>query len=126
MSIQDRVREIITLAIKQEARKVYDDTQERCPVRSGFLKRSGSFFDTGNTVGLIYTAPYAELVNRGMKEGWHTFSSYMTSKGTRVSSYTAWQPAKPGKHFIDAPIASSKVLLSRIVLSELQRNFKVV
>jgi hypothetical protein len=126
MSFEDRVRDVITQAIKSKAKEIYDESQTNCPVKTGFLKYSGTYFDVGNLVGLMYSAPYSSIVENGQKAGWRTVASYATSSGKIVSAHTSWRSATPGRHFISNAVDNGKQTLSKEVDGALRQNFKVL
>lgn len=124
-AVQIKVEEMIKKAIVEKAHEIFEATQENCPIKTGRLKRSGSFYQTGNIVGLVYTAPYASLVEDGMKAGTRLVGAYITSKGKVVSAHHSYYSERPGRHFIKNAVDEGESTLLESVDSVLRNNFRV-
>lgn len=125
MPTLDEVTDVIKDAIKRRAQQVFDESQEACPVKTGRLKRSGSFTTSDLSADLEYSAPYASLVEDGIKEGTKVIGAYATSDGRTVSAHTASYRARQGRHFIQNAVDSAESDLVTVVDAALNSNFKV-
>jgi len=126
MDPTEQLIEIIKDSFREKAKEVFDSTQESCPVITGTLKKSGSFFDTPSECGLMYTAPYSELVNDGIKPGVKTTRAYLRRDGVRVGSYTYYTHGRKGRHFVDNAVDSGAESIAQSVDDALRSNFKVI
>jgi hypothetical protein len=91
-----KIRELARQAFRECAQEAFNRSQERCPVISGKLKRSGSLFMSGDMATIHYSAPYASFVEKGWKGSIVTVPS-----STRSRSYSYLRRAKKGTHFIE-------------------------
>tara|TARA_R110002020_G_scaffold55707_1_gene154290 strand:- start:31 stop:522 length:492 start_codon:yes stop_codon:yes gene_type:complete len=68
ITIGAQIEKAVITALQQAVGRIaFADSQQRVPVVTGQLKRSGSYSDTANGFMIEYTAPYAELVHDGSK-----------------------------------------------------------
>lgn len=125
MNTLEDVINIIKRAIKNRVKEAYFNSQENCPVVTGNLKRSGVYNENENSCGVEYTAPYAEIVEEGIKEGIKAVAPYIKSDGTRVSGYTMNSKGREGKHFLGNEVDSTEEELEKVVDNALRGNFKV-
>ncbi len=63
-------------AAKETAEKIYSESQQNCPVKSGALKQSGYIKDIGaDGYEVGYSAEYAEYVDK-MPQSWLTHTGH--------------------------------------------------
>lgn len=84
----------------------FEESQVRCPVRTGNLVRSGRLEESYDEAYFTYDAPYAEVIERG--RGQPGEKSYF-----------------PGYRFIDGAIDELEPRFSEFLVQALQRDYDI-
>ena len=90
-------------AIRDMTKRAFDLSQDKCPVDTGFLKRSGSIKDQQDGATIDYSAPYAGVVEDGMTGGPVKVKAHLRA-GSPVRSYVYNQPPRKATLFIKSSI----------------------
>jgi hypothetical protein len=106
MDAKERVSEAILEALHNCASKGYLMSQEACPIKTGYLKQSGSYAALPNGSKITYSAPYASNIERDQQAGIeHVKGHYVGSN--YIKPYIRKVKAKEGSHFIENSLKSS-------------------
>jgi hypothetical protein len=128
MGQYEDVIKVIKDTFRDIAKDVYEDSQVKCPKNqngTNELRNSGVFDEATNSVGLVYTAPYADVVENGQKESSQVVGRYTRRDGTTVRPHIQRVPEKKGVHFIQTSVEEQETRVESRVDSALRNNFKV-
>jgi hypothetical protein len=90
-------------ALQNRMREAFYKSQDICPVISGKLKRSGFFSLTEKGARIVYSAEYADNVEKGKVGGVERIQGYWRN-GFYVNSYTRQSPPITPNPFVSEPV----------------------
>jgi hypothetical protein len=120
------IKEAIIEAIKKRAKKAWDGSQTKVPVRTGNLKNTGSNDELTDGSSIKYPARYASYVERGVTARYVDVRGYWHPNGYYVHDHKRWQPKRKGKKFIEKPLKDEFKTFGDELDSELKAKFTIV
>lgn len=128
MGQYEDVIKVIKDAFTDAAKDAYEQSQVLCPKTqdgNNDLRNSGVFDEASNSVGLVYTAPYADTIENGQKAHTQVVGKYTRRDGVTVSSHIQKVPERKGTHFIQTSVDEQEDTIESRIDSALRNNFKV-
>lgn len=125
MGAKDKVMESLLEALQDKASKGFTLSQERCPVKSGGLKGSGSIEHLPDKSIIHYSKEYASNVERGVEDHTESVRGHMIGR-KYIRSHTRHIKAREGIHFIENSLKEAFKELNNSVDSELRIRFSNV
>lgn len=122
----EKVKQGLLLAVHTAGNRSFGLSQINCPVKTGFLKRSGQFRAVNEGAIITYTAPYASIVERGTRGGTVHVQTYAKKDGTVVSGYSYSASPREGRHFIENGLRTGFSRFADDVDEKLRLSFKNV
>jgi hypothetical protein len=103
MSYLDRsaLIEAIKQSIYKTGREAFKESQNKVPIVTGELKRSGTISENYEGVIIRYAKEYASFVERDWEGGRVWTNSFIKSNGVQVKGHYKNQPPRKGRHFIE-------------------------
>ena len=94
--LADSVRQIILTSFKKFGKQMYEETQQKVPVRTGRLKRSGGWTVGNLFLSVFYNEYYAYYVDQGTSRfsGRHYFYKVLESYNAKITADINTQIAK--------------------------------
>ena len=125
MDAKEKVKGAVLEALNQCVLKGFILSQDACPVKTGFLKGSGSYIKMAEGAKVLYSAPYSSTIEHGRAEGVEVVKGHHV-KSHYVKGYTRHVKAKEGSHFIENSLKRSFADLSNELDSFLRASFNNV
>jgi len=123
---KDKIREAILNSLRECIKEAFQLSQERVPVITGNLKRSGNEIDIENGAQLYYLIFYSSFVERGVKAHIETVNGYYRGDGIYVKAFTRNMPERMPKEFIKSSMIDSFENFSSKFDFHLRNRFKKV
>ena len=133
--IKTQILKAITKGVQVNGKHVFNDSQHKVPVKTGFLKKSGGLAIKKDGWKIVYKAPYAAQVEEGSKGGKvfvepRVRKAYVRKDGTKVKAskikgYQTDIPAREGSRYLTRAVESSMMSLPQTIFNALQKTFTV-
>lgn len=113
--------------IHDRMRIAFNDSQAKVPVRTGFLKHSGSVTDLDKGSSIVYSAEYSSFVELGLRGGYQNVHGFYRKDGKYVKSFSRYMPYRAGVFFIRNSVQGAmqefpKFLAEKLGAKEIRRN----
>ena len=133
--IKTQILKAITRGVQVNGKHVFNDSQHKVPVKTGFLKKSGGLAIKKDGWKIVYKAPYAAQVEEGSKGG-KVFvpptvrKAYVRKDGTKVKAskikgYQTDIPAREGRRYLTRAVESQMPDLATDLFNALKKQFRV-
>jgi hypothetical protein len=125
---EKRLERAALLGLQDFGRLVFARSQQRVPVKTGRLKRSGYVRILRDGVELGYTAPYAKDVEQGSPARLERVNprarrAGVSARAVRVRAYTRRVGARKPRHFVKNSVDEYIPRLGQIVGRRLREEF---
>jgi hypothetical protein len=94
------IKESLIRAIQLTGNRAFDLSQQRVPVVTGALKRSGSGKNIENGFIINYSQDYASFPERGVPAGIRYVPAYRRKDGTIVKAYSYYSRGQVAQRYI--------------------------
>jgi hypothetical protein len=133
--IKTQILKAITKGVQVNGQHVFNDSQRKVPVQTGFLKKSGGLAIKKDGWKIVYKAPYAAQVEEGSRGGRvyvepAVRQAYVRKDGTKVKAtpikgYYTTAPERKGTRYLTRAVESSMMGLPQTIFNALQKTFTV-
>jgi hypothetical protein len=115
--------------IHQVIRDTYSLSQGGCPVRTGYLRSTGYYFETPDGGEAGYKCNYARSVESGILGGIQTVKAHTRDRSRRlhwVREHKRNMPTRIGRRFLSTAGRMAFSNFGTILFNELRRRFREV
>jgi hypothetical protein len=133
--IKTQILKAITRGVQVNGKHVFNDSQHKVPVKTGFLKKSGGLAIKKDGWKIVYKAPYAAQVEEGSEGGKvyvepkvrkaHVRKDGTKVKKSKVKGYQTVIPEREGSRFLTRAVDSQMGDLTTDIFRSLQKTFTV-
>jgi len=133
--IKTQILKAITSGVQVNGKHVFNDSQHKVPVKTGFLKKSGGLAIKKDGWKIVYNAPYAAQVEEGSPGGKvfiepsvrqaHVRKDGTKVKKSKVKGYQIDTPEREGSRYLTRAVDSQLPDLTTNIFKALQKKFTV-
>lgn len=126
-NIKPQIKDAIIDAIRKRVDYAFMLSQQRCPYKTGYLKRHGNYSKIENGAQIIYQCEYASYMERGLKGGQQSVRGFYRRDGVYVRPFSRYMPHREGQHFIESSLEDSfKEFADNFEIDAKQKGIKII